>query len=60
MAQTEAPDLDTVEHAGRSAANVAKALKGIDFPATKDELVKWAREHNADKEVIDMLRKLPS
>jgi hypothetical protein len=62
MAQSEGQtaDLDTVEHVARSAANIAKALSGINFPATKDDLVKWAREHNAEQDVIEVLQKLPS
>jgi hypothetical protein len=52
-------DIDTVEHVGTSAANVARALRGINFPATKDELIEWARQHGAEKEVMEILQKLP-
>jgi hypothetical protein len=53
-------DLDTVEHVRTSAASVAQALKGIDFPAGKDKLIAWARNHNAPQEVLEMLQKMPS
>jgi hypothetical protein len=62
MARSEqtSADLDTVEHAGRSSANIARALKGIEFPATKRDLIEWARQHNPEEDVIEVLRKLPS
>ena len=53
-------DLDMVEHVGMSAATVAQALKGIDFPATKDKLVEWARKNKAPQEVLQLLQKMPS
>lgn len=42
-----------------SAANVTHALQGIDFPCSKDNLVKHASQHNADQIVLEELRKLP-
>ncbi|MGE5518003.1 MAG: DUF2795 domain-containing protein [Bacteroidota bacterium] len=42
-----------------SAANVTHALKGIDFPASKQDIVKHAQQNNADKVVLDELNNLP-
>ena len=39
--------------------DVEKSLKGISFPARREELVKHARQQGADKEVLDTLRNLP-
>lgn len=36
-----------------------KALGGIDYPASKDELVNHAEKHDADEEVLSFLRDLP-
>ncbi|MFB9432858.1 DUF2795 domain-containing protein [Streptoalloteichus tenebrarius] len=38
---------------------VQKFLKGIDYPATKDEVVKAAQSQGADDNVLDTLRNLP-
>jgi hypothetical protein len=37
---------------------VQKALKGVDYPATAEELVEHAEENDADEEIIDALRTL--
>ncbi len=37
---------------------IQKFLKGMDYPASKDELVSHAREHGADKEVCAILERL--
>jgi hypothetical protein len=44
---------------GRSPANIANFLEGINFPASKDELVNHAEDNNAPQEVIDVLDQLP-
>jgi hypothetical protein len=44
---------------GHSPANVAHHLSGIDFPASKQDLVKHAKEKNADQEVIQVLDQMP-
>lgn len=44
---------------GHSPSNIAKYLKGIDFPAGKDDLVEHAREQDADEEVIEILSQMP-
>jgi Protein of unknown function (DUF2795) len=36
--------------------DVQKALKGVDYPASKDELVSHAEGHGADREVVEALR----
>ena len=38
---------------------VQKALGGIDYPASKEELVKHAEEKGADEEVLSALKDLP-
>ncbi|HEY9736772.1 MAG TPA: DUF2795 domain-containing protein [Trichocoleus sp.] len=38
---------------------IAKAIKGIDFPASRDDLVKHAKQNKADKEVMEVLENLP-
>jgi len=43
---------------GHSPANVTKHLKGIDFPANKQELVKHAQQTKADQDVINELQKI--
>lgn len=35
--------------------DVQKHLKGIEFPASKDELIEQAQTNNAPEEVMDML-----
>ena len=36
-----------------------KHLSGIDYPASKEDLVSHAREENAPDEVMDTLQRLP-
>jgi hypothetical protein len=36
-----------------------KFLGGVDYPASKDDLLKKAEEHGADDEVMEALRALP-
>ena len=43
---------------GHSPANVTKHLKGIDFPAKKDDLVKHAQHLKADQDVLGELRNM--
>ena len=38
---------------------VEKSLKGIDFPAKKEDLVKHAQQHGAKQEVIETIKNLP-
>jgi hypothetical protein len=43
---------------GESPANVTTSLKGIDYPAKKDQLVKHAQRNGAESEVIEVLKAL--
>lgn len=38
---------------------VQKYLAGVDYPATKDQLVEHARSRGADEHVLDALSRLP-
>lgn len=44
---------------GASSTNVTKHLKGIDFPASKQDLLKQAQQLHAEKVVIDEIQKMP-
>lgn len=66
--EPRAPDADPGEGGRRggraamgsaSAAAVAKALKGIDLPVKRDELVAHAEERGGSDEVLETLRSLP-
>lgn len=39
--------------------NLASALKGIDFPCSRKELVKHAQSNNASKAILDDLKGMP-
>jgi Protein of unknown function (DUF2795) len=36
-----------------------KHLKGIDYPANKEKLIKHAQQHGADEQAISALEQLP-
>ncbi|MBW7849827.1 MAG: DUF2795 domain-containing protein [Rhodospirillales bacterium] len=38
---------------------IAQALSGIEFPAGKSQLVEWARNNGAEKDVVGVLEKMP-
>jgi hypothetical protein len=42
-----------------SAAGIAQALGGIDFPAGKEDVVGYAESHDAPSEVVDALQNIP-
>jgi hypothetical protein len=42
----------------RSAAELEKYLKGVDYPASKDDLLSKARSNGAPDDVIDMINDL--
>lgn len=42
-----------------SPIEVQKALKGMDYPAKKKDLIEKARENDASKEVMQVLENLP-
>lgn len=41
-----------------SPVNIGKHLRGIDFPATREELIEYAEENDADEEIIEALQDL--
>jgi hypothetical protein len=43
----------------KSPTNITQHLKGMSFPATKEDLEKHAKEHGADREVMETLRGMP-
>jgi hypothetical protein len=43
---------------GASPANVTKHLKGVDFPAKKQDLIKHAKQLKAEQVVIDEIQKM--
>ncbi|ACC79409.1 DUF2795 domain-containing protein [Nostoc punctiforme] len=38
---------------------IQKHLKGVDYPANKQDLIQHAKKHGADKGIISLLDKLP-
>lgn len=44
---------------GHSPSNVAHSLKGIDFPANRDGLLRAAKENGAENDVLDMIEAMP-
>jgi Protein of unknown function (DUF2795) len=44
---------------GHSPANITHHLKGIDFPASKQDLERHARKNGADQEVVDSIKAMP-
>jgi len=49
-----------MEHATESNANYAQALTGIQFPATRDQLVEKAKANGADEHIISVLSHMPN
>jgi hypothetical protein len=44
-----------------SAADIEKALSGIQYPRTKEELVNYAASQQvSDKDLVDIINSLPS
>ena len=44
---------------GHSPIDVTKHLKGIDFPAGKQDILEHAKQQGADGEVLDLTNKMP-
>ncbi|MBE7376253.1 DUF2795 domain-containing protein [Pseudomonas lopnurensis] len=44
---------------GESPANLATYLKGIDYPARRDDLVKHAQQNGAEEAVLNVLKNMP-
>ena len=38
---------------------IQRHLKGVDYPADKQELIKHAKQQKADRDVLSLLEKLP-
>jgi hypothetical protein len=38
---------------------IQKHLKGVDYPANKQELIQHARQQKADRDVLSILEQLP-
>jgi hypothetical protein len=41
-----------------SPIDIQKALSGMDYPASKDQIVQHAEKNGGDEEVVDALRKI--
>ena len=44
---------------GRSSANIAQHLNGMHFPASKDDVLKRARDGGAGQDVLEVLESFP-
>ena len=44
---------------GHSPSNILHHLKGVDFPAGKEDLVKQAQKNEAEDDILDILRQMP-
>lgn len=42
-----------------SPVEVEKYLKGVDYPAKKQDLMKRAEANNAPREIVEVLKKVP-
>lgn len=43
-----------------SPVEMQKRLKGVNYPASKDDLVRQARQNQASEEVVNRIRTLPA
>ena len=48
----------TIGDKSKPTVNVSRFLRGIDFPAQKQDLLLNAKQNQADREVIDLIQKL--
>ena len=44
---------------GQSPAKITQHLKGINFPCSKNDLIKHAKQNDADHSVITLLQNMP-
>lgn len=44
---------------GHSPSNILHHLKGVDFPADKNGLLKQAEKNDAEPDILEILRQLP-
>jgi hypothetical protein len=42
-----------------SIIEVTKALKGMHFPAEKDDLLQYAQDHGASQPVVEFMQEMP-
>ena len=45
---------------GSSPANVQNYLKGVEYPASKNELIHQAQNNRAPQEIMDVIKRLPA
>jgi len=50
---------EIVSMAHVSPVEVEKSLKGVDYPAKKQDLIKHAQKHGANQDVLETLKDLP-
>lgn len=44
---------------GHSPANLSYHLKGVDFPATREDLLRQVRANDADPDVVEVVESMP-
>lgn len=44
---------------GKSPANISHHLKGIDFPANKQDLIQQAEKNGAKDDILDVIDNMP-
>ena len=59
MAQHPAHSQDHRHPGQPSPIAIQKALSGIDYPTTRERLAETARAHHADREIVELLDRLP-
>lgn len=42
-----------------STATISQFIEGVDFPATREEIIDHAHDRDAPEDVLDMLEELP-
>lgn len=52
--------MSRAEQHGQGPAAVSHYLRGIDFPANRDALIRHARRRDADDEVLNLLDQMPN
>jgi hypothetical protein len=48
-----------MQQGGTTSAHVQKSLGGLNFPATKEDIIEHAKRNGASNEVLQMLEELP-
>ncbi len=56
------PTNDSSQSSGKriSPVQMQKHLKGVNYPASKGDLVARAQQNNASSEIVDKIRQLPA